>query len=104
MLIQISIMKTRGRNLSDLAKIIDLFPQLLLNVRVKEKKPFRNIPMVAKLISSKEKEFNGKIKINLRYSGTEPLARIMVEGENDLIVKETAEEIAAEIDRYIGAT
>lgn len=100
----LSIMKTRGRNLSDLAKIIDLFPQLLLNVRVKEKKPFRNIPMVAKLISSKEKEFNGKIKINLRYSGTEPLARIMVEGENDLIVKETAEEIAAEIDRYIGAT
>jgi phosphoglucosamine mutase len=98
----LSIMKNKGRDLSELAKIIDLFPQLLLNVRVKEKRPFSNIPMVTKLISSKEKEFNGKIKINLRYSGTEPLARIMVEGEDDVIVKETAEEIANEIDRHIG--
>lgn len=98
----LSIMKSKGRNLSELTKIIDLFPQLLLNVRVKEKKPFRDIPTVTKLVSSKEKEFNGKIKINLRYSGTEPLARIMVEGEDDLIVKETAEEIANEIDRHIG--
>jgi phosphoglucosamine mutase len=98
----LSIMKSKGRNLSELAKIIDLFPQLLLNVRVEEKKPFSKIPMVTKLISSKEKEFNGKIKINLRYSGTEPLARIMVEGENDLIVRETAEEIANEIARHVG--
>jgi len=98
----LSIMKSKGRNLSELTKIIDLFPQLLINVRVKEKRPFSEIPMVTKLISSKEKEFNGKIRINLRYSGTEPLARIMVEGEDDIIVKEIAEEVANEIDRHIG--
>jgi phosphoglucosamine mutase len=98
----LSIMKSKGKNLSELTKIIDLFPQLLINVRVKEKRPFSEIPMVTKLISSKEKEFNGKIRINLRYSGTEPLARIMVEGEDDIIVKEIAEEVANEIDRHIG--
>lgn len=98
----LSIMKSKGRNLSELTKIIDLFPQLLINVRVNEKRPFSEIPMVTKLISSKEKEFNGKIRINLRYSGTEPLARIMVEGEDDIIVKEIAEEVANEIDRHIG--
>jgi phosphoglucosamine mutase len=98
----LSIMKSKGRILSELTKIIDLFPQLLINVRVKEKRPFSEIPMVTKLISSKEKEFNGKIRINLRYSGTEPLARIMVEGEDDIIVKEIAEEVANEIDRHIG--
>ncbi|MBI4228186.1 MAG: phosphoglucosamine mutase [Deltaproteobacteria bacterium] len=98
----LSIMKSKGRYLSELAKIIDLFPQLLLNVRVREKKPFENIPGVNKLISSREEEFNGRIRINLRYSGTEPLARIMVEGENDMTVKQIAEEIAYEIDRHIG--
>jgi phosphoglucosamine mutase len=98
----LSIMKSKGRNLSELTRIIDLFPQILINVRVKEKRPFSDLPMVTQLISSKEKEFNGQIKINLRYSGTEPLARIMVEGEDDIIVKEIAEEIANEVDRHIG--
>jgi phosphoglucosamine mutase len=98
----LSIMKSTGRNLSELTTIIDLFPQLLINVRVKEKRPFSDIPMITQLISSKEKEFNGQIRINLRYSGTEPLARIMVEGEDDVIVKEIAEEIANEVDRHIG--
>jgi phosphoglucosamine mutase len=98
----LSIMKSTGRNLSELTTIIDLFPQLLINVRVKEKRPFSDIPMITQLISSKEKEFNGQIRINLRYSGTEPLARIMVEGEDDVTVKEIAEEIANEVDRHIG--
>ncbi len=98
----LSIMKSKGRNLSELTKILDLFPQILINVRVKEKRPFSDIPIVTKLISSKEKEHNGQIRINLRYSGTEPVARIMVEGEDDLIVKKTANEIANEIDRQIG--
>ena len=51
----LSIMKSKGRNLSELTKILDLFPQLLINVRVKEKRPFSDIPIVTKLISSKEK-------------------------------------------------
>ncbi len=98
----LSIVKSTGRSLSDLTKIIDLFPQLLISVRVKEKRPFGDIPMVTELVSSREKQFNGQIKINLRYSGTEPLARIMVEGEDEVIVRKTAEEIASEIDRHIG--
>ncbi len=98
----LSIIRSTGKSLSDLTKIIDLFPQLLINVRVKEKRPFSDIPMVTELVTSKVKQFNGQIKINLRYSGTEPVARIMVEGEDEVIVRQTAEEVASEIDRHIG--
>lgn len=98
----LSIMKNSGQSLSELTEVIDLFPQLLINVRVKEKIPFNDIPMVTQLVLSREQQFNGRLRINLRYSGTEPLARIMVEGQDDLMVKQIAEEIAHEVDRHIG--
>lgn len=98
----LAIMKRREKRLSELAKIIDLFPQILLNVKVREKKPFKGIPKLADVVSISEKRLKGLGRINLRYSGTEPLARIMVEGENESLIKEIAEEIASVIKKDIG--
>jgi phosphoglucosamine mutase len=98
----LAIMKRKEKRLSELAKIIDLFPQILLNVKVREKKPFKGIPKLADVVSISEKRLKGLGRINLRYSGTEPLARIMVEGENESLIKEIAEEIASVIKKDIG--
>ncbi|MGH7889168.1 MAG: phosphoglucosamine mutase [Thermodesulfobacteriota bacterium] len=98
----LAIMRRKEKNLSDLAKIIDPFPQLLLNVKVKEKKPFDDIPKLNDLLNTFEKTLHGRGRINLRYSGTESLARVMVEGEDELLIKEIAEEIAWAIRQDIG--
>ncbi len=98
----LAIMRRKEKNLSDLAKIIDPFPQLLINIKVKERKPFDNIPKLSQLLTSSERALKGRGRINLRYSGTEPLVRVMVEGENEVLIKEIAEEIAGVIKQDIG--
>jgi phosphoglucosamine mutase len=98
----LAIMRRTEKNLSDLAKIIDPFPQLLVNVRVKVKKPFGSIPRLNEMLNSFERTLEGRGRINLRYSGTEALARVMVEGENEVLIKEIAEEIAGVIEQDIG--
>jgi phosphoglucosamine mutase len=98
----LAIMRRKEKNLSDLAKIIDPFPQLLINVKVKAKKPFHNIPRLNDILNSFERTLEGRGRINLRYSGTESLARVMVEGENEVLIKEIAEEIARVIEQDIG--
>jgi len=98
----LSIMKKEDKSLSELAKIIDLFPQVLVNVRVKEKKPIENIQGMEKILNARNKDLNDRGRINIRYSGTEPLARIMVEGEDALLIKEIAEEIGFQIKQEIG--
>ncbi|MER3445650.1 MAG: phosphoglucosamine mutase [Candidatus Dadabacteria bacterium] len=98
----LAIMKRKEKRLSELAKIIDLFPQILLNVRVREKKPFESIKGLSDLIVTSERDLKNRGRINLRYSGTEPLARIMVEGEDESLITEIAQEIASLIERDIG--
>lgn len=98
----LAIMKRKEKKLSELAKIIDLFPQLLINVRVKEKKSFKDIKGLSVLLILSERSLKNKGRINLRYSGTEPLARIMVEGENESLITEIAQEIASVIERDVG--
>jgi len=98
----LSIMKKEDKSLSELAKIIDLLPQVLVNVRVKEKKPIENIQGMEKILNARNKDLNDRGRINIRYSGTEPLARIMVEGEDALLIKEIAEEIGFQIKQEIG--
>jgi phosphoglucosamine mutase len=71
-------------------------------VKVKAKKPFHNIPRLNDILNSFERTLEGRGRINLRYSGTESLARVMVEGENEVLIKEIAEEIARVIEQDIG--
>lgn len=78
------------------------FPQLIRNVRVKEKPPLESIPEVAQALARCREEMGDQGRVVLRYSGTEPLARVMVEGEDAAAVEHHTAEIAAAIERTIG--
>ena len=99
----LSIMKKKGRSLSELAGIISMFPQILNSLEIKEKKPFEQIPGLVELVRESEKILGGKGRINLRYSGTEPLARVMVEGEDETLINGIASRVSSVISENIGA-
>src|SRR5207247_2081483 len=72
-----------GRSLADLASDITNYPQVLLNVRVREKVDLKTVPAVADVIARVEERVAGQGRILIRYSGTEPLLRVMLEGKNE---------------------
>ncbi|MGH7884667.1 MAG: phosphoglucosamine mutase, partial [Thermodesulfobacteriota bacterium] len=74
----------------------------LNNVRVSEKKPFENIEGLSDLVAKFENELDSCGRINLRYSGTESLARVMVEGEDEVKINRIAEDISKFIHNSIG--
>jgi len=78
-------------------------PQVLLNVRVKEKREFESMPKVNSKIAAVQKALNGRGRTLVRYSGTEMLARVMLEGENESTIRELAQEIIDEISAEVGA-
>ncbi len=88
------IMQKKACPLSQLAGILTLYPQRLINVSIQRKKPIKDTPIIQKAVQRIEKEFSGRGRVVLRYSGTEPLCRIMVEGENEDKVNTYAEELA----------
>ena len=98
----LSIMKKKGKSLSELAGIINLFPQVLNSLEIKEKKPFEQIPGLLKLVRESEKILGDKGRINLRYSGTELLARVMVEGEDEALINGIASSVSSVISENIG--
>lgn len=98
----LSIMKKTKKQLYDLSNIIDLYPQLLVSVQVKEKTPFHSIPLLNETLSRCNSRLGDNGRINLRYSGTEKLARVMVEGEDEQAINEVAAEISAIIDKHLG--
>lgn len=91
-----------GSNLDELSKDLVVFPQLLVNVRVKERRPLEELPRVADEIKSCEAELNGSGRILVRYSGTEPLLRVMVEGPEDAQVKRLADRVKTAIHADLG--
>lgn len=78
------------------------YPQILVNVRVREKVPFTEIPSVQRAVSAVERQLAQKGRLLLRYSGTEPLARVMIEGENQAEIDTYARQIADAIKTEIG--
>lgn len=82
-----------GRPLSELSNLQRL-PQVLINVKVGQRRPFEEIPKVRSLLKSIESTLAGNGRVLLRYSGTERLARVMLEGENDASIHALAEELA----------
>jgi len=98
----LGIMKAKEKSLSELATIIDLYPQVLLNVRVEEEKDLNKIPELRKQIKKNEDRLNGKGRINIRFSGTEPISRVMVEGEDESLINEIAQELAQTIEKELG--
>jgi phosphoglucosamine mutase len=91
-----------GKPLADLVADLKVFPQKIQNVRVREKIPFAQVPAIQATISSAEKELDGNGRVVVRYSGTEALARVMVEAESEAKMRSVCAAIAGEIQKALG--
>ena len=97
------IIKAKGQPLSQLAKCWTRFPQLVTNVKVREKKPFEQLDGVNKLVADAEKELSAQGgRLLLRYSGTEPKARLLVEGRDAKTLAAWSKKICGAIQKQIG--
>ena len=97
------IMHQSGQPLSKLKACLRKYPQAHRNLPVKEKRPLAELPAVAKLVKEAEKELSGKGRVLLRYSGTEPKIRLLIEGREPELIEKQADRIAEAIQSAIGA-
>jgi phosphoglucosamine mutase len=97
------IMSRTGKSLADLVSGLKVFPQTIKNVRVREKTPFAQVSEIQSAIAAAERELDGNGRVVVRYSGTEALARVMVEAESDDKMRTLADSIAAAIQKTLGA-
>ena len=91
-----------GKRLAELVSDLKMFPQKIQNVRVREKIPFAQVPEVQRAIEAAERELDGNGRVVVRYSGTEALARVMVEAESEEKMQALTAGIAGEIQRALG--
>jgi len=99
----LALMVEKGKRLSELKRIMTRLPQVLINVKVREKKAFERMPQVSRAITEVEKSLDGRGRTLVRYSGTEMLARVMLEGEDDSQIRAMAQTIADAIGAEVGA-
>ena len=97
------IMHQTGQSLSKLKTCLKKYPQAQRNLLVKEKPPLAELPAVMKLVNEAEKELSGKGRVLLRYSGTEPKIRLLIEGRELDKIEKQANRIAEAIESAIGA-
>jgi phosphoglucosamine mutase len=95
----LEVMLLQGKPLSELAAIMERYPQHLINVRVKEQKPLEAVPEIARTVRLAEEKLGGHGRVLIRPSGTEPVIRVMVEGRDPDLVVGLAQETAAVIER-----
>jgi phosphoglucosamine mutase len=86
-------MAATGRSLADLAADLTTYPQVLMNLRVKEKVDLKTLPSVAEVMSTVESRLSGNGRLLVRYSGTEPLLRVMLEGQDEAEIRKWGQEI-----------
>ncbi len=96
------VMRESGAGLDELTEEIQIYPQRLVNVRIKERKRLEDVPSVAAEIRAAENAFGDSGRVLVRFSGTEPLARVMVEGPELDQVESFANRIAARIRAELG--
>jgi phosphoglucosamine mutase len=99
----LAIMKQKERSLDEMAKVMEPLPQVLYNVKVKEKRNLSGFPEIEKRIREIEKTLGQSGRILIRYSGTEPLLRIMVEGEDETKLRRDAQDLVGLVEKYLGA-
>ena len=99
----LQVMKETGKPLSELATIMKKYPQSLVNAKVdnSKKEHYTDFPEVVARIEALEKEFSGKGRVLIRPSGTEPLVRVMIEGEDQEVIQKKAEELASFIEKVM---
>ncbi|MEL7668398.1 MAG: phosphoglucosamine mutase [Actinomycetota bacterium] len=98
----VAAMLTSGKPLSELAKLMDVFPQKLINVDVKSKPPVEDIPELVEAIKRVEAELGEQGRVLVRYSGTQNMCRVMVEGPTDEITEKYAAQLADVVRNTIG--
>jgi phosphoglucosamine mutase len=98
----LAIMQKRGVSLAELAEVMVTFPQILRSVKVKEKKDFSSVPQIQRMIEEYQKKLGKRGRILIRYSGTEPVLRIMIEGENEQKIMKMADAMAETVQKALG--
>jgi len=101
-LLLLDIIHRSGRSLAELVADLKVFPQVIVNVKVREKKPLEGIPKVAAAIRAAESDLADTGRVVIRYSGTEALARVMIEAESEPLMRHHADIIAAAIRTELG--
>ena len=98
----LNVMSATGRGLSQLRTGLEVSPQVLLNVEVRSKPRLQAEPEITETIKAAEEKLGADGRVLVRYSGTEPLLRIMVEGPNVAVVEELADKIAQSVRNQLG--
>ncbi len=98
----IEALKNDSKPLSELSRIMDVFPQVLINVEVNNKPDISSMPKLTETIKAAEKNLAGKGRVLVRYSGTQPLCRVMVEGPTLELTEKYCQEIADKVREQIG--
>jgi phosphoglucosamine mutase len=95
-------MADTGRELADLAAELVSYPQVLVNVRVRERTALQTVPAIADVMQRIEGRLAGQGRLLVRYSGTEPLLRVMIEGKDQQEIQGWAREIADTVKQHLG--
>ncbi|MGD0890036.1 MAG: phosphoglucosamine mutase [Terracidiphilus sp.] len=101
-LVVLDLIARTGKTIEELTADLKVFPQVIVNVKVREKKPLESIPSVATAIRAAESELQDSGRVVIRYSGTEALARVMIEAESESLMQLHANAIADSIRRELG--
>ncbi len=101
-LVLLDLLARSGKPLHELLSDLRVFPQVIVNIKVREKRPLDQIPAVVESIHRAETDLHGNGRVVVRYSGTEALARVMIEAESEEQMREHAERIAQAIRVEIG--
>jgi phosphoglucosamine mutase len=98
----LAVMKQTGKSLSELAVCMKNYPQVLINVKVRDRRDLASIPEIAGRMAEIEKKLDGTGRLLVRYSGTEPKVRVMIEGEDQTVIRALAEGLAEIIKTKLG--
>jgi phosphoglucosamine mutase len=101
-LVVLDLIARSGKSIDELTADLKVFPQVIVNVKVREKRPLASIPAVAKAIQAAEEELKDCGRVVIRYSGTEALARVMIEAESEEAMRRHAGAIADAIRNELG--
>jgi phosphoglucosamine mutase len=101
-LVVLDLIARSGKNIDELTADLKVFPQVIVNVKVREKKPLESVPAVAASIRAAEEELKDTGRVVIRYSGTEALARVMIEAESEEAMRRHADAIADAIRTELG--
>jgi phosphoglucosamine mutase len=103
-LVVLDLIARTGKSIEELTADLKVFPQVIVNVKVRKKRPLDTIPAVVSAIQAAEAELKDSGRVVIRYSGTEALARVMIEAESEPLMRHHAEAIAAAIRLELGVS